>query len=503
MSCLLRTSHLTNRFPFTISSPTALPHSPPPPLFLAPSPPPVVPFPPHGPALSGVSQVDPLPLAEHIEVTVDSGAPRGGGARGAASEGAEPPGVEPGGAEPASAEPGGAEPEGAKPGGAETEGAEPGGAECEGAESGGAEPRGTASAGGPLGSSPRQSCRREPLSLRQLREWFARRIRLRSGAAAGGTGAGGAGATSPGGDGVSARAGGTGGAIGPGCARTRGTGAAGAGGVGGAGAGGTRSGDPGGGGAGAGGAGVERARAGSARGGDPGVGGAGAGGAGGGGIGAGGTVQRRPFFVPPPPSFLPPPGSVLRRVLSLSSSTSLTPRLLCLPPHQSQPQLLLESPLSALWSTIRTGRPVPRPRPPPDPGTYIMTLCPSSVPLRVPLPSPLASSLADGPNPKFDLLLDFAAACRLDYAASLVAESEFDCPPSVEGECALSTDVLKDRQEVFECLAATIPHLVAMLLAPEGDPNTPDIQTPRSYVEAITGPYSSHWQTAMDAEMAS
>ncbi|CAI7879439.1 unnamed protein product [Closterium sp. NIES-54] len=42
-----------------------------------------------------------------------------------------------------------------------------------------------------------------------------------------------------------------------------------------------------------------------------------------------------------------------------------------------------------------------------------------------------------------------------------------------------------------------------MLLAPEGDPDAPDIPTPRSYAEAITGPYSSQWQTAMDAKMAS
>ncbi|CAI7834998.1 unnamed protein product [Closterium sp. NIES-54] len=42
-----------------------------------------------------------------------------------------------------------------------------------------------------------------------------------------------------------------------------------------------------------------------------------------------------------------------------------------------------------------------------------------------------------------------------------------------------------------------------MLLAPEGDPDAPDIPTPRSYAEAITDPYSSQWQTAMDAEMAS
>ncbi|CAI7799902.1 unnamed protein product [Closterium sp. NIES-54] len=42
-----------------------------------------------------------------------------------------------------------------------------------------------------------------------------------------------------------------------------------------------------------------------------------------------------------------------------------------------------------------------------------------------------------------------------------------------------------------------------MLLCPEGDPDAPDIPTPRSYAEEITGEYSSQWQTAMDAEMAS
>ncbi|CAI7796455.1 unnamed protein product, partial [Closterium sp. NIES-53] len=100
-------------------------------------------------------------------------------------------------------------------------------------------------------------------------------------------------------------------------------------------------------------------------------------------------------------------------------------------------------------------------------------------------------------------LVDFAARCRLDYAASLVAESESICPPSVGGECALGTDVLEDRQEEFQCLAAASPHLVSVLLTPEGDPDALDIPTPRSYAEAIEGPYSSQWQAAMDAEMAS
>ncbi|CAI7770150.1 unnamed protein product, partial [Closterium sp. NIES-54] len=184
---------------------------------------------------------------------------------------------------------------------------------------------------------------------------------------------------------------------------------------------------------------------------------------------------------------------------------------------------------------VRTGRRVPRPSLPPVPGTHIIALRPSSVPLRVPLPPPPASSLPAVPEPKSDLahaasptvprllatvvtdpsfestvasalvaeLLDFATACRLDYAACLVAQSDSVCPPSVRGECALRADVLEDRQEDFECLAAAVPHLVAMLLAPEGDLHAPEIPTPRSYTEAITGPYSSKWQTAMVAEMAS
>ncbi|CAI7740420.1 unnamed protein product [Closterium sp. NIES-53] len=100
-------------------------------------------------------------------------------------------------------------------------------------------------------------------------------------------------------------------------------------------------------------------------------------------------------------------------------------------------------------------------------------------------------------------LVAFAAHCCLDYATSLVAASVSVCPPSVGGECALGTDVLEDRQEEFECFAASVPHLVSMLLAPEGDPDALDIPTPRSYAEAIEGPYSSQWQAAMDAEMAS
>ncbi|CAI7896635.1 unnamed protein product [Closterium sp. NIES-54] len=156
-------------------------------------------------------------------------------------------------------------------------------------------------------------------------------------------------------------------------------------------------------------------------------------------------------------------------------------------------------------------------------------------PFFTPLSSPPPSSLPNGPDPESDSLraasptvtrflataltdpslestaafalvaklVNFAAAYRLDYAASLLAESESVCPTYVGGECALGTDVLEDRQEEFKCFATTLPHLVSMLLAPKGDPDAPDIPTPRSYAEAIMGPYSSQWQTAMDTKMAS
>ncbi|CAI7766367.1 unnamed protein product [Closterium sp. NIES-54] len=281
------------------------------------------------------------------------------------------------------------------------------------------------------------------------------------------------------------------------------------------------------------------------------VGGAGAagGGAGAGAAGAaGGAVRPRPYYIP-----------LLQQVLGSPPPPSPPPPFLSPPPAHSQSQLQPASPLpgpspysrptrglterrepesrpALPVRTAHAGR-VSRPRLPPVPGTHSMTLRPSTAPQRVPLPSPPASSLPDGPDPESDSLratsptvtrflatavtdplfdssaasalvpelVDFAAACRLDYADSLVAESASAsvCPPSVGGECALGTDILEDRQEDLECFATASPHLVSMLLAPEGDPDALDIPTPRSYTEAIEGPYSSQWQAAMDAEMAS
>ncbi|CAI7877993.1 unnamed protein product [Closterium sp. NIES-53] len=504
-----------------------------------------------------VSQVDPV---EPVEVVVDSGV-----ARGAEPAGAGIGSVEPGGAESGGTDPGGAELEGAEPRGAESGGAEPGGAEPERAESGG--PPGVPSRREPL--SPQQlrewytrCCRRATRGAAG-----AEAVGGASRAAGGTARAGAAGAVGPGGadaEGTGAVGGPAGvGAAGgarvvagdPGRARTGGTGAVGAcgsTGFGAVGAGAVAIGGAIGAGA-AGGTGAGGATGVVA--GDPRAEGTGA-------VFAvsGGSARPRLYYVPliqqvlglPPSSGPPPPLLSPPRVQSQSQLQPASPlpgpspysgptRGLTEPrepeSRPASPKSRPASPESRPESPISTGRRVPRQRPPPVPGTHSMTLRPSTATQRVPLPSPPASSLPALADPESDSLrtasptitrllttvatdpsfestaafalvaelVDFAAHCRLDYAARLVAESESAsvCPPSVGGEYGLGTDVLEDRQEEFECFAAAVAHLVSMLLAPEGDPDAPDIPTPRSYAEAIEGPYSSQWQAAMDAEMAS
>ncbi|CAI7857710.1 unnamed protein product [Closterium sp. NIES-53] len=90
-------------------------------------------------------------------------------------------------------------------------------------------------------------------------------------------------------------------------------------------------------------------------------------------------------------------------------------------------------------------------------------------------------------------------------AANKTAEGLHESHDPTGRFVAVSTaaSALGAELEDFECFAAAVPHLVSMLLAPEEDPDAPDIPNPRSYAEAIEGPYSSQWQAAMDAEMAS
>ncbi|CAI5956031.1 unnamed protein product [Closterium sp. NIES-65] len=443
---------------------------PPPPLFLAPDPPVADPLPPQGAAPSGVSQVDPV---EPVEVAVDS-RPAGG---------AEPGGAEPGGAEPGGVEPGGVEPGSAEPGGVEPGGVEPGGVEPGGAELGGVEPRGAEPQSPESGSSGSGAGRtagtgasasspvRELPSRERIREWYEQRCTLQSGvprvadpAAVGAA----AGAEDPG---VEATAG----------AADPGVGAA---------------------------AGAE----------DPGVGATTGAADPGAGVPADSGVAARsqPYFVPllqqvlgqlpppcPPPSLACPPSVHLKS--QLHSASSLTGPAPYTGPtggltERREPESCPASPESRPESPVHTALSSSRVQPqrlPAVPGTHRMALRPSTTPQRVPLPSPPASSLlaladpgsdslrAASPtitrllatvvtDPSFESaaasalvaeLVDFAARCRLDYAACLVAESESVCPPSVGGECALGTDVLEDRQEEFECFAAVLPHLVSMLSA--------------------------------------
>ncbi|CAI7911879.1 unnamed protein product [Closterium sp. NIES-54] len=388
---------------------------PPSPLFLAPGPPPVDPLQPQVAVVSGAAPGTASGGAA-VRTLLQSFSLFSFSILTAASGGAEP-----GGAGSDGAGFGGAEPAGVEPGGAESEGAEPGGVESEGAESGGAEPRGAALSGA---SEP------------------------------GDAGVGGAAVTTGAGDPMEPRAAGAGGA---------GAGVAGVGGPG------------------AGGPGAAGARAV-----DPGA------------EGAGGTVRPHPYFVPLLQQVLgvPQPHHCLFPLLTLSSQevvqSIVSERLVlsCLFALLVAllVRVLLLSQACTLWHSVFP-----------------------LFPLRVPLPAPPGSSLPEVPDPETDRaraasptvarllaaavtdpsfestaasslvaeLLEFAAACRLDYASVLVAESVPTRPPSVGGECALGTDVLEDRQEDFECLAAAVPRFTSMLLALEGDPDAPDIPTPR------------------------
>ncbi|CAI7772057.1 unnamed protein product [Closterium sp. NIES-53] len=98
------------------------------------------------------------------------------------------------------------------------------------------------------------------------------------------------------------------------------------------------------------------------------------------------------------------------------------------------------------------GTRVRRVRPPPVPGTHTMALRPSSFPQHVALPSSPASSLPNIPDPESDL--------------ARTASPTFE----------------------IECFVAAVPHLAAMLLAPEGDPDALGISTPCTYTEAISVP---------------
>ncbi|CAI7811768.1 unnamed protein product [Closterium sp. NIES-54] len=187
-----------------------------------------------------------------------------------------------------------------------------------------------------------------------------------------------------------------------------------------------------------------------------------------------------PAVFPPP---LPPLSSPLSHIWPSRCSprarpsspvpfTDLCTALFCSSPPRLSPSVLLSPPESALTASLST--PIT---------DYYRTYRPV-------LSRALASLVTD---PRASLssvstltaaVAEFASTRCLDYATSLVAAPPTS-PLAVGGESALGCDALEDRQFELEFLAATSPHLCAMLLAPEGDPDALDIPTPRTYAEAV------------------
>ncbi|CAI7884955.1 unnamed protein product [Closterium sp. NIES-54] len=447
---------------------------PPPPLFLALGTPPPV----EVAVDSGVARG-----AEPAGAGTGDAEPRDAEPRRVESGGAEPAGAEPGGAEPKRVESGGAEPEHVEPGVAKPGGTASWGAEPACAESGGSP--GVPLRREPL--SPQRLREWYARRCRCGAGAGAAGGAAGAGAVGGATRAGAAGATGSGGARTGGTgAAGAGGAVGVGAEGTRAAGAGATGGAAGAGAAGGAAGagaargaagdGAAGGAAGAGAAGA--ARPGGAR--TGGNGAAGTGGVAGGGArgtgagGAAGAVTRdpgaegtgavsavsggaprpRPYYVPllqQPASPLPGPSPYSGPTRGRMERRELELRPVSPESHPASLESHSESPVR----TVRAGRRVSCLRPPPVPGTHSMTLHPSTAPQRVPLLSPPASSLPDGPNPESDSLraasptvtrflatavtdplfestaasalvaelVDFAVACCLDFATSLVAES--------------------------------------------------------------------------------
>ncbi|CAI7917651.1 unnamed protein product [Closterium sp. NIES-53] len=162
------------------------------------------------------------------------------------------------------------------------------------------------------------------------------------------------------------------------------------------------------------------------------------------------------------------------------SFSSLPPLSSCLCPSRLSPSVLPSPPELALTASLST--PVT---------DYYRTYRPV-------LSCVLASLVAD---PRASLssvsaltaaVTEFASTHCLDYATSLVATPPTS-PQAVGGESALGCDALEDRQFELEFLATASPHLRTMLPTPEGEPDALDIPTPRTYAEAVSGPWASQW----------
>ncbi|CAI7755512.1 unnamed protein product, partial [Closterium sp. NIES-53] len=191
---------------------------------------------------------------------------------------------------------------------------------------------------------------------------------------------------------------------------------------------------------------------------------------------------------PPPP--LPVSGLRTLSLPSPSPPSSSSPPVYGPTPPRSSPSVLPYPPESALIASLST--PVT---------DYYRTYRP--------VLSHVLASLVTHPRASLSsvsaltaAVTEFATTRHLDHATLVVAAPPTS-PLAVGGESALGCDALEDRQFELQFLAAASPHLCAMQLAPEGDPDTLDIPTPRTYAEAVSGPWAFQWRAAMDAEMAS
>ncbi|CAI7909904.1 unnamed protein product [Closterium sp. NIES-54] len=211
------------------------------------------------------------------------------------------------------------------------------------------------------------------------------------------------------------------------------------------------------------------------------------------------------------------------------SGAAAVPALWSSPPPQSPPPVVRHYRSRPYPPSARPLFPVtdlhtallsPSPRRSPPPVSFLPSPPPSSLPVS---PTPISDYyrvvcpvvsrvLATGvTDPCFSpssvsalavAVANFAAASRLDYSTRVVPAPPTR-PLSVGGEFDLRCDVLEDRHSELEYLAAASPTLCAMLLSPEGDPDALDIPTPRTYCEAVSGPWASQWKAAMDSELAS
>ncbi|CAI7815217.1 unnamed protein product [Closterium sp. NIES-54] len=136
---------------------------------------------------------------------------------------------------------------------------------------------------------------------------------------------------------------------------------------------------------------------------------------------------------------------------------------------------------------------------PARPSTCTLISWSSTVPSCSPRPVPTAP--LSSVSALVTTVAGFAASHCLDYAAHLVSGPAHS--PSSGGAPVFPLEVLEDRQFELGFLAAAVPHLCAMLLAPKGDPDALDIPIPRTHVEAVSGPWASYWIAAEEAEMAS